>query len=97
MDNKIIRGWIVRILQRAYPAGMEERSLHKQLHGLGYPVTRTELAANVAYLAEDRFVEAQQYGVAAFDEGLQNKTYKLTTKGVDLAEKSIADAGVEIG
>lgn len=95
MANKNIRGWIVRILQRAYPAGLEERSLHKQLSDLGYAVIRRELGANLAYLVEDGFIEERSFG-DEFKEELMNKTYKLTTKGVDLAEGSITDEGVEI-
>lgn len=95
MENKNIRGWIVRILQRAYPAGLEERSLQKQLVALGYPVTKRDLGANLAYLAEDGYVEERKFGNELRDD-LLNKTYKLTTKGVDLAEGSITDDGVEI-
>lgn len=95
MANKNIRGWIVRILQRAYPLGMEDKSLHKQLNGLGYNVTYRELQAHLAYLQEDKFIEKRQFG-NGFKEELTNDIYKLTTKGVDLAEGSITDEGVEI-
>ena len=95
MANKNIRGWIVRILQRAYPAGLEARSLHKQLNDLGYSVTKRELEANVAYLTEDGYLEERKFG-NEFKDDLLNKTYKLTTKGIDLAEGSIADEGIEI-
>lgn len=97
MPNKIIRGWIIRILQRAYPLGLEDKSLQKQLHALGYEITKTELNANLTYLEEDEYVEVKTYGDAyGFDSSLSNKTYKLTTKGVDLAEKNITDDGVEL-
>lgn len=95
MENKNIRGWIVRILQRAYPAGLEERSLQKQLVALGYPVTKRDLCVNLAYLAEDGFVEERKFG-NEFRDDLLNKTYKLTTRGMDLAEGSVTDEGVEI-
>lgn len=97
MANKNIRGWIVRILQRAYPAGLEDKSLHKQLNALGYPVTKIELTANLTYLEEDGFIEEKKFGDEfGFDDNLCNKIYKLTTKGIDLAEKSITDTGVEL-
>ncbi len=95
MANKNIRGWIVRILQRAYPAGLEDKSLHRQLNDLGYPVTYRELQAHLAYLQEDGFIERKQFG-NEFKNELTNDIYKLTTKGVDLAEGSIEDEGVEI-
>lgn len=95
MANKNIRGWIVRILQRAYPLGMEDKSLHRQLNGLGYSVTYRELQAHLAYLQEDGFLTKQQFGDEYRNE-LTNDIYKLTTKGVDLAEGSITDEGVEI-
>ncbi len=95
MANKNIRGWIVRILQRAYPAGLEEKSLHKQLVNLDYAITRRELNANLAYLAEDGFIEKRDFGDEFKDE-LLNTTYKLTTKGMDLAEGNTTDAGVEV-
>lgn len=95
MENKNIRGWIVRILQRAYPAGLEEKSLHKQLRDLGYAITRRELQVSLAYLTEDKYIERRDFGNEFRDE-LLNTTYKLTTRGVDLAERSITDEGVEI-
>lgn len=95
MDNKIVRGWIVRILSRCYPLGMETLSLQKQLYNLGYKVLKKELKAQLAYLQEDGFIEKISYGDEFRDE-LVNKTYKLTTKGVDLAEGTIEDSGVSI-
>lgn len=96
MDNKKIRGWMVRILERAYPAGLEEKSIHKQLHDLGYPITKKDLDANLSYLNEDGFIEVRKFGGNEYDDILSNKIYKLTTNGVDLAEKSIKDDGVEL-
>ncbi|HBB28150.1 MAG TPA: hypothetical protein DC000_02685 [Clostridiales bacterium] len=97
MDNKKIRGWVVRILHRAYPAGLEGENLRKQLHDLGYTITKKDFDANITYLVEDGFVEKKTFGASDFDEDLlQNKIYKLTTKGVDLAEKSITDMGVDL-
>lgn len=96
MRNKKIRGWIVRILQRAYPAGFEADTLHKQLTDLGYAVTKNELIANLTYLKEDGFIENPQFGIGSFYDGLNNEFYKLTTKGVDLAEGTISDKGVDL-
>ena len=97
MANKRIRGWIIRILQRAYPAGLEDKSLHKQLNALGYPVTKIELIANLTYLLEDGFIEEKSFGDQfGFSNDLCNKIYKLTTSGLDLAEKTITDSGVEL-
>lgn len=90
--NKKIRGWIVRILQRAYPAGMEPDTLRKQLNDLGYRVSGNETAAALAYLKEDGFVENPQFGTLS----LENEFCKLTTKGVDLAEGTVQDLGVDL-
>lgn len=96
MNNKKIRGWIIRILSRAYPAGLEGNSIYKQLHDLGYTVTRKDFDANMAYVIEDSFVEERKFGDLRYEELLHNKIYKLTTKGVDLAEKTIKDSGVDL-
>lgn len=93
--NKKVRGWVVRILQRAYPAGFEADTLWRQLTDLGYAVTKSELLANLAYLKEDGFVENPQFGNRLMDS-LSNELYKLTTKGVDLAEGTISDPGVDL-
>lgn len=90
--NKKIRGWIVRILERAYPAGLEADTLKKQLNDLGYGVTTHDAKAALAYLKEDGFVENPQFGALS----LENEFYKLTTRGVDLAEGSIRDVGVDL-
>lgn len=96
LNNKKIRGWIIRILSRAYPAGMEGNSIFKQLHDLGYTVTRKDFDVNMAYVIEDGFVEEKMYGNISYEELLNNKIYKLTTKGVDLAEGTLKDSGVEL-
>lgn len=96
MDNKKIRGWVLRILDRAYPAGLEDKTLFKQLHDLGYQITRKDFEANMAYVSEDGFVEIKHFGSCGFEEGLSNKIFKLTTKGKDLVEKTITDTGVEL-
>lgn len=94
MDNKKIRGWMIRILQRAYPIGLEADVLFKQLHELGYEITRKEFEANISYLIDDHFVELQKFGEVSFAETLNNKFYRLTTLGVDLIEGTISDKGV---
>lgn len=91
--NKKIRGWIVRILQRAYPAGLEPETLRKQLNDLGYQVTGRDTMAALAYLKEDGFVENPQFGAMM---ELENEFFKLTTKGIDLAEGSVQDVGVDL-
>lgn len=90
--NKKIRGWIVRILQRSYPAGFEPNTLCNQLNDLGYKVTVNGTIAALAYLQEDGFVENPQHMAL----GLENEFYKLTTKGVDLAEGTVQDLGVDL-
>lgn len=95
-NNRKIRGWIVRILCRAYPAGFEADTLWKQLHELGYEITRKDFDANLNYLLEDDFIELRKFGNIGYDDLLNNKIYKLTTKGIDLAEKTIVDIGVDV-
>ncbi|MFC4805545.1 hypothetical protein ACFO4R_10735, partial [Filifactor villosus] len=68
--------------------------LFKQLHELGYEITKKEFEANISYLVDDHFVELQKFGEASFFETLNNKFYKLTTEGVDLAEGTVEDKGV---
>lgn len=95
--NKKVRGWIVRILERAYPAGLEAKNIHKQLCDLGYSVTEKEFWASIAYLIEDGFLEKRDFGKTSFGQDiLRNEIYKLTTKGVDLAEGTVEDTGVDL-
>lgn len=96
MDNKRIRGWIVRILQRAYPAGIEDTNIYKQLHDLGYEVTRKDFEVNIAYLIEDGFVEEKKFGETGFNAVLINRILKLTTRGIDLSEGTLKDEGVNL-
>lgn len=96
LRNKKVRGWIVRILYRSYPAGFEIDTLCRQLNNLGYAVTRNDLQANLAYLKEDGFVENPQFGGGAILDGISNEFWKLTTKGIDLAEGTISDPGVDL-
>lgn len=100
--NKKVRGWIVRILGRAYPAGLEGDTIYKQLHELGYLVTRKEFDANMAYVMECGLVEVKKFGNLKYDgllyndDLLQNKIYKLTIEGVDLIERPQPDSGVDL-
>ena len=63
---------------------------------MGYFVTKNELLANLTYLKEDGFVENPQFNAGNFYDGLSNEFYKLTTEGVDLAEGTITDKGVDL-
>lgn len=94
--NKRVRGWIIRILQRAYPAGLEEETIFKQLHEMGYELTKKELLQHLSYLVEDDFIQLLQFGKTSYQSVLNNKIYKLTTRGIDLFEETITDEGVEI-
>lgn len=96
MNNKKIRGWVIRILERAYPVGLEADTLFKQLHELGYEITRKEFEANVAYLIDAKFIETQKFGELQFEEVLHNQFYKLTPVGVDLAEGTVQSKGVRL-
>lgn len=96
MDNKRIRGWVVRILQRAYPAGIEDANIYKQLHELGYEVTKKDFEANIAYLKEDGFLEEKKFGESGFNAVLINRILKLTTKGIDIVEGTVKDEGVSL-
>ena len=96
MDNKKIRGWILRILYRAYPAGLEKRSILKQLHDLGYAVTKRDFEANMGYLMDDNFIAEKKFGDVVYEELLSNKLDKITTAGIDLVEGVTTDCGVDV-
>lgn len=96
MNNKKIRGWMIRILERAYPVGLEADTLFKQLHELGYEITRKEFEANISYLIDREFVEIQKFGELGFEEVLHNQFYKLTPAGIDLAEGTLQSKGVRL-
>lgn len=92
MESKIIRGWIVRILSRSYPLGIEASMLQKQLNMLSYPVTHLELTKECAYLKEKGFMLERHIKELGMDEHV----YMLTAGGVDLAEGTIVEEGVSI-
>ena len=75
IDNKKIRGWMIRILHRAYPAGLEADTLFRQLHEMGYEVTRKEFDANVQYLIDDGFVQIQKFGGFSFSIAISLKFF----------------------
>jgi len=87
------RGWVMRILDRAYPDGIDRDIVKKQLIDLRFTTSEVDMKAISAYLEEKGLIEIDIIGVA----GLERTILKLTAKGKDLIDGTIETiAGVTL-
>lgn len=91
VENKEIRGWILRILDRFRPDGTSFEVIESVLLDSRFNVTLNELKAHLVYLTEKGYVR--------LDEIERNRVKRrinyITPKGVDLLEGNIPeDPGV---
>lgn len=92
-ESKRVRGWVMRLLEKSYPEGVELSDLAAGLITV-CEVERGALPSYVAYLEEKGYVTTNTATVF----GERVTIAKLTAKGKDLLEQSILpDPGVSVG
>ena len=93
IEKKELRGRILAVLDYNYPAGLSEKLVLQSLIAARFDVTKRELKAQLAYLAEKGYVTLQQVGFTDID--LARQMVKLTASGKDLVDGNLeADPGV---
>lgn len=95
IETKELRGRILAVLDYNYPVGLSEKLVLQSLVAARFDVTRRELKAQLAYLAEKNYIKLQQVGFADID--LARQMVKLTVSGKDLVDGNIdPDPGVSV-
>jgi hypothetical protein len=92
-DNKKERGWILRILDRVYPDGLDKETLKKQLVDLKFMTSEHDIRGNLSYLEDKGLIKTELVGNAAF----KRETVRLSADGKDVIDGEVeAPAGVDI-
>jgi hypothetical protein len=86
--NRIQRGQIIRELIHTYPEPKTIRQMENSLMSSG--VIIADISQLLSYLADKEYI-----GITGEDYSYDN-VIKLRAKGVDLAEGTIEDNGVEV-
>lgn len=88
---RLQRGLVMHALRGQYPHPLTQVSLERQVAHLVEP--GRELDGIVHYLADKGYVEVKSAKVGQ----VQVVTYRLTAAGVDVADGSVSDPGVDLG
>lgn len=87
------RGWVMRILDRAYPDGIDTDIVKRQLIDLRFTPSSVDIRAITAYLEQKGLIEINTVGTKDFERTV----LKLTATGKDLIDGVIEPvAGVEL-
>jgi len=91
IENQEIRGWILRICQRAQPYGASFTVIETTLAEVGFHASLTEIKAHLKYLEEKGYIRMEEIEKSR----IRRRINYVTPKGVDLLEGNIEpDPGV---
>lgn len=94
-QNKAIRGYIVRCLVKGYNNTAVVRQLSNTMIAAGLVIS-PDISKYLNYLQGAGYVEFTDSKVTAYNAYANDAVVKLTKEGVDLAEGTIEDNGVDI-
>lgn len=91
LENREIRGWALRICDRAQPYGASFSVIETTLMEAGFHVSLTEIKAQLKYLEGKGYIQVQEIRKG----DVKRRINTITPKGVDLLEGNIEpDPGV---
>ena len=90
MNEKELRGYILDFLKRIYPRKVEELNIIATFYQYW---TDSQIKRTLAYLIEKGYVEVEEKPHPVLKRK-RLRFYKLTAKGIDLAEGTITDSGI---
>lgn len=93
--NKAIRGFIIRSLVKGYNYTALTRQIAGALWSSGL-ILSPDITKYIDYLIDAGYVEVTGEKVSAYRTYKDDAILKLTKKGVDLAEGTVEDPGVDI-
>lgn len=94
-QNKAIRGYIIRCLVKGYNNAALTRSLTNAMISSGLIIS-PDISKYLNYLQDAGYIEFSDNKVTSYNAYSKDAVVKLTKAGVDLAEGTIEDAGVDI-
>lgn len=93
--NKAIRGYIIRALTKGNANTMLVRQITNALLADDFIVS-PDISKQLAYLHDGGYIEFSNKRVTAYTAYQNDAVIKLTKKGIDLAEYTIDDPGVDV-
>ena len=94
-QNKAIRGYIIRCLVKGYNNTALTRQLSNAMIAAGLIVS-PDISKYLDYLEDAGYIEFTDDRVTAYTAYARGAVVKLTKEGVDLAEGTTEDNGVDI-
>lgn len=94
-QNKAVRGYIIRCLVKGYNYSALTRQLSNAMIASGMVIS-PDISKYLDYLKGAGYIEFTDDKVTAYTAYANDAVIKLTKAGVDLAEGSIEDNGVDI-
>ncbi len=94
-QNKAIRGYIIRALVKGHQNALIIKQITNALVADGVIYT-PDISKHLDYLKEAGYITFTDRTVTAYTAYRRDAVIKLTKKGVDLAEGTIDDAGVDV-
>ena len=91
VENREVRGWILRICDRAQPYGASFTVIETTLMEVGLHVSLNDVKAQLKYLEEKGYIRMEEIE----RHGVKRRINYITPRGVDLLERNIeVDPGV---
>ena len=94
-QNKSIRGYIIRCLVKGYNNTAIVRQISNAMMAAELIIS-PDISKYLQYLEGAGYIEFTEKKVTAFTALANDAVVRLTKKGVDLAEGTVEDAGVDI-
>lgn len=94
-QNKAIRGYIIRCLVKGFNNVALTRQLSNAMIAAGLIIS-PDISKYLDYLKSAGYIEFTEEKVTAYDAYSKDSVIKLTKAGIDLAEGTIEDNGVDI-
>ena len=94
-QNKAIRGYIIRCLVKGYNNTAITRQLSNAMISAGLVIS-PDISKYLDYLEDAGYIEFTDEKVTAYNAYASDAVVRLTKEGVDLAEGTTEDNGVDI-
>lgn len=93
--NKAVRGYIIRCLVKGFNNTALTRQISNAMISAGM-ILSPDVGKYISYLEDAGYVEITDDKVTAYTAYSEDAVIRLTKAGVDLAEGTISDPGVDI-
>ncbi len=93
--NKAVRGYIIRCLVKGFNNAALTRQVSNAMIAAGLVIS-PDISKYIDYLHDAGYIEFTDEQVTAYNAYAEDAVIRLTKEGVDLAEGTINDPGVDI-